>query len=258
MSRLDKTGPISYPYICGPDTIDSTLLPAAIEVAEIVVTNRSGAAADMGWGYIMPTTHWLAGQWDDSETPAYVEDTTDAQDAGATDFPLFTTTDDDGFVIQCDYPFNVIGIDLGTAEAGGPTYVYSYWNGSAWTTIDQTNQVFNLPDYTSTPPANEYIAFPTPYDWVQLATGDTPVDTHGLTAGKYAVRVVATTAPTTAPVADDLWIATLVDFEPQIADDAALSFMVPENILIPNNASIVPYFGTANAGNLIKVYYRNK
>lgn len=216
------------------------------------VNNRSGGAAIVGVGFKLHNDRWKAGQWDDSETASYTDDTTDAQDSGTNDFALFTTTNDDGFVVQSLDKFGIIGIDVTTAEVGSPTYVVEYWNGTAWTDLG------TIEEPTDYDIAEHAIVFSPPIDWTALAAGDTPVDTDGLTAGYYAIKVDASAAPTTAPLAKTLWVAKLYDYKEAVADNAVLNFNVEDSIGVALQAgeSIIPYFGTAAATNSFSVRYR--
>lgn len=216
------------------------------------VNNRSGGAAILGVGFKIINGRWLAGQWDDSAGASYTDDTTDAQDAGTDDFPLFTTTDDDGFVVQSLDKFGIIGITVTTAEAGTPTYVVEYWNGTAWADLLTIEEPA---DYTA---AEHAIVFSPPVDWTALAAGDTPVDTDGLTAGYYAIKVDASTAPTTAPIASDLWVAKLYDYKEAVADNAVLNVIPEDSRGYPLQAGeqLIPYFGTAGTSNSVTFRYR--
>ena len=182
------------------------------------LNNRSGAGQIVGLGFKFNNASWLAGQWDDSAGASYIDDTTDAQDAGADDFALFSTVNNDGLIIQSTTKFSLIGMTVTTAEGGSPVYEYNYWNGSAWTTLT----TLEVPSaYTE---AEHTIAFVAPSDWAKVVTGDTPVDTDGLSDGHYAIRVRATTAPTTAPLASDLWVASLYDYKEDVSDNDVLKY----------------------------------
>lgn len=219
-------------------------------VHEIEIGNSSGGDASCGWGIELLSAEWKAGQWDNSEDPAYVDDTTDAQDSGTDDFALTTTTNNDGYVVQAREPFNIVGIDVSTAEAGSPTYEYTFWDGSAWTTLP----TLAVPDYTGT--GVEFLTFLKPNTWAALASGDTPVDTEGLTAGYYAIRCRATTAPSTAPLATDLWVVKLLDYVETVGDGNSIVKEYRSGKAILAGRNIVPYCSTANAANWIQFEYR--
>ena len=83
--------------------------------------------------------NWYAGQYDGS-TPSYTDDTTDAQDVGAGDFSIATTTFTNGFYVAGDFTFSKMvfaGVQPGTV--GSAVGTYQYYDGSTWTTIPSFN-----------------------------------------------------------------------------------------------------------------------
>lgn len=220
------------------------------------VNNRSGAANTVGIHFPMDNSRWKFGQWDDSGGASYTDDTTDAQDAGASDVTMFLANQaDDGFVVQGLDKFGVIAIDVGTAEAGSPVYVADYWNGSAWSTL---TTIIVPTGYTI---AEHVIAFAPPTDWAALAAADTPVATDGLTTGYYAVKISASTAPTTSPLATQVWVSRLYDFREAADDNSVTNFTAEDTvrgIRLQGGESIAALFETAAAGNAISVRYSTK
>lgn len=218
---------------------------------EMQLENNTGGDITVGVGFKLDNSRWKFGQWDDSETASYTDDTTDAQDAGASDAALTTTTNNDGFVVQSLDKFGCVILQVGTAEAGSPVYEYTYWNGSSWATLS-TLSVSSA--YTV---AEHLILFSPPQDWAALASGDTPVDTDGLTAGYYAIRMRATTAPTTAPLATQIWVAKLFDHLKVLSTNTEYNSYVEDDngILLNGGESIIPIFSSSNADNHVKVLY---
>lgn len=242
---------ISYPVKAKTDAIPSQSGKQLIFMGA-TVQNRAGASNFVGIGFKVDNSRWKAGQWDDSETASYIEDTTDAQDVGANDFALTTTTNNDGFVIQSLDKFGIVALQVGTAQAGSPVYEYTYWNGSSWTALT----TIEVP--TSYTVAEHTIAFFAPTDWAALAAADAPVATDGLTAGYYAIRLRATTAPSTAPLATQIWVAKVYDFKEDVSDNGLINF-TPEDpingIALHGGESIIPYYKTAHADNVVTVRY---
>jgi len=236
---------------------DTVLAPATgdrLYVKSVEVGNSVGSAQALGWGYKLPNAMWKAGQWDDSETASYIEDTTHAQDSTVNNFALTTTTNNDGIVVAAMEPFNVIGIDVGTAGGSAPTLEYTYWNGSSWATLN----TFKTPDLTNTS-AYQYLVFHTPGDWDVTAAGDTPVDTDTVPAGYYAVRIRATGAPsTTAANGDSIWVGVLKDFVEEVDDGKSIEWTAASDagLRIPGGAALTPFCETANAGNWVLAEYR--
>ena len=144
---------------------------------------------------------WYAGHWVNA-TSTYTDDTTDAQSSTATDFPLCTTTTNDGFAVVGNQKFCRIVMDIGTAQAGSPVYVYYYWNGSTWSAL--TSYIVDTPVYTSASVTTD-LSFIPPNDWRPLPQTTTWTDEDSTSlSGNYAILMKASTAPTTAPVVDDL------------------------------------------------------
>lgn len=108
---------------------------------------------------------------------------------------LFTTTNNDGFLAYGVSPFNKITFTISQASTGAPVYTYEYFNGSAWAALTLTT----TPDYTAT--GSTFLAFTAPSDW---AVGD-GTEVGGSTS-YYAIRALATTAPTTAVQATSMTV----------------------------------------------------
>lgn len=136
----------------------------------------------------MPIGIWYAGQWVHATT-TNTDDTTDAQDiASADDFSFGTTTDDDGFTIGAQVPFDRVEIKVSTVAQGSPEYVYEYCNGATWT--DFKHLMLETPNLAST--GTTYLSWRKPLVWAKYSGSET-----GLTASRFYVRVRAVTAPTT-------------------------------------------------------------
>ena len=238
-----------YSEVC-KSTIVSPESGETLYIGKVVLTNRSGGATDVGFGFRHTNSMWEAGQITAASTPDYSDDTTDAQDAGTNDFALFTTTNNDGFLVQSIEPFNLIGIDLSTAASGGsPVYEYTYYDGTNMTALT----LIDTPDYTDTT-NDQHILFEVPNNWAKGSTAAVGADSD-----KYAVQVRATTASSGAGgLAAELWIASLTDLQVEIANNFALveDFGSGE-MAIPHGNGFVAYFETASANNLVEVHYRS-
>jgi hypothetical protein len=130
-------------------------------------------------------------------------DATAAIQAG-TATTLFTTTNNDGFIVYGVNKFNKFTLNISQAQTGAPVYTYEYWNGSAWVTLPLTT----TPAYT--PIGSTSAEFSAPTAWV---VGDGTEG--GGNNAYYAVRVLATTAPATAVQATSLVVSnTSYDLTP--------------------------------------------
>lgn len=140
--------------------------------------------------------NWYAGQWDDSETETFIDDTTDAQDAGVDDFEIGSATNNDGCYISCDFTFNKIIFTGAEQAAGAPVAEYRYWsNTTGWTALT----FVTTPVWTEVA-GDRTMEFNLPLDsdgnllWDQY-TGDT--DVLGI-QNKFVIRIRFTTAATGA------------------------------------------------------------
>lgn len=228
-------------------TAPSSPIRQSIIVHKVDVANNSGSDAACGYGYKILDANWKAGQWDDSATPKITDDTTDAQDAGADDFALTTTTSNDGHVVSAAEPFELVGYTVSTASVGSPVYEYAYWNGSAWTAFE----VIVAPDFSAT--GETALAFSAPSDWAKGGSGTDELDDD-----QYHIRVRATTAPSTAPLATQLWVVRLLDLVGTVSDGTTVNeirYVVSSGAKIPPGHALVPYCSVSDAGNTISVEY---
>ena len=230
--------------------------------------NRSGTTGVHGIGVRIPNRFWIAGQWVDAAGTPYTDDTVDAQDLGAADFPLETTTNSDGYVVASRVPFNAVSIDVGTASAtGSPVRAVRYSNtaGDGWTAMTnlyiQDGAASHLAA-TGTTAANEaLVVFNPPADWGKIAAAGL----SGIPGGYYAINVRATTAPTgTAAVADAIEICRLYEILEGIAhlathhgdytgEEMLMAWDVTEGYY---GDALVALFETANAGNRVTARVR--
>lgn len=255
MKLTQSSGVIAFTTVANDEVLSAPTTPIKenLVIHEIEIGNSSGDDASCGWGYRLLDSEWKAGLWDDGAEPDYIDDTTDAQDVGADDFSIGSdTVDNDGFVIQADRTFNIVTLDVGTAEVGGtPEYEYTYWNGSSWAALTTLAE----PNFAAT--GVQTLAFLLPNDWAALASGDDPVDTDELDAGKYAIRCRATTAPTTsAATVNEIEVVKLLDFIEKVADGNSSVKEYPAGKIVPAGRVVIPYCSTADASNWISIEYR--
>lgn len=228
-------------------TAPLTPVPQSIRVYQVDLSNNSGSTATMGYGYKVLDADYKVGQWDDSAGTEFIDDTTDAQDAGSDDVALFTTTNNDGFVVSAKRRFDLVNINVTTAETGSPVYVYEYWDGSAW----QSFVPAVTPDFTST--GETALVFSIPDDWaLGGGTGE------GIDAEHYAIRVTASTAPTTAPLASTVKAVVVLDMVGSVVDGSNINktqYSNSDGAKIPPGHSLVPYSSVSDNSNVIYVEY---
>lgn len=227
-----------------------TFSAGGIRIGGASLHNRGGGAAPVGIGVRIPNMYWKAGQWTDATT-TYVDDTTDAQDAGSDDFALETTTNNDGFVILSRIKFNAISFDVTTASSGGtPARAVRFATaaGTGWQSAESNLFVHNVSSGNYATGENVIVWSP-PVDWglsSSLATD--------LPNGYYAVNVRATTAPSsTAGLARAIELFRIYFPTEGLADNGVYEafFGSSEFTMPPEGDGLVALFGTANDQNRV-------
>ena len=241
-------------YVSGT-TATSSDQGHGFEILDFQLHNRSGSAAVCGIGGRLINRLWIAGQWDDDQATAYTDDTTDAQDAGAGDFALETTTNNDGFVVACRIPFHWVAINVTTAGVDGAGSTdravrYSNATGNGWTNITGGTSPY-LDTFTSTntvwAAGGNYFIWQPPADWGPIQTGGY----YGIPEGYYALNIRTTDAPdTTVALAGTIEVG-LMPFIAESVTDNAIYSGAPANGWLPYCDGLVAAFGTANAGNSV-------
>lgn len=203
------------------------------------VHNRSGDLLDLGLMRKLSTQSWKT-----IKVAASDSDVTSLIQAGtAVDF--FESTNH-GFIASSNRKFSLFGVNVSTAETGSPVYTAQYWNGSTWSTLT----TMDVPSAYSS--GSQLHVFAPPIDW---ATED---DTGLVPEDHYAIRVLSSTAPSTAVGIDDAWLAEALTLKEAVADNGFLEVQFePERpFIFESEESVLPYFGSAaNANNIIEVSY---
>jgi hypothetical protein len=235
--------------IAQPTGGKTAIFPASnnqVELYSARLINKSGSACDLALiRRQAPSSNqfftYLTG------SPGTATDVTAAIQAGTSEPLAVTSTNNSGFIVQCSATFSMIGLQIGTAAGSGYTYGFNYWNGSAWSTLT----LVGTPVLTST--GDIYYFFIPPADW---ATGG-PAGL-GLSSGKYAVQVLATTAgATTAPAATNVWTGQMIDFAPQVATNGSLltTFQGGFPLMLNQGEGIQGYFSVPAATNTVIANY---
>lgn len=229
---------------------DASVPRRGIEVASAQWINRSGGAAVVGLGVLFPNTLWRAGQV--TAAGVYTDDTVDARDVGADDFPMHTRTDSgSGFTIWSPHRFNIVSVVQGVAgDQVNPVLIVEYWDGTQY--VDWVANLYLAADL-NTGTGEKNIAFPMPPNWVKGGTG--------MAVDGYVLRVRQTTggAGTTNPAATQIHVGRLHAFHMALADDTAYvlthdqaGFRFP-----PEGTMLFPYFSVADAANEVTVLARH-
>lgn len=219
-------------------------------IAEASIQNRSGSTAVVGVGGRYPVDLWKAGQWVNATT-TYTDDTIDAQDAGAGDVALTTLTINNGIIILCKVPFNIVSVMVGTAATGDAVYDLAYSiAGGTWTTL--TNP-YVAPSFAAT--GEQLIWFEEPTDWAVTVAGHAT----GIDTGYYAIRVRATTPPSAVAGLGDLMTVGKMFFSTEsVTDNIILGIdnNIGELYLPPQCDAICAAISVANPQNRVTLKYR--
>lgn len=193
-------------------------------VAAFSIQNRSGQTAAVGFGARIPNHLWIAGQWDDTGgATQYTDDTADAQSTATGDFALETTTNNDGYVVASQVPFNAVTINVTTASVDAVSVAraarYSNTAGTGWTSL--ANVYVQDSSATNYATGEALLVFAPPLDWGKITanTGDIP-------NGYYAINVRATDAPgTTAGVAAAIELWNIFYIKESVTDNTTLEYI---------------------------------
>lgn len=163
--------------------------------------------------------------------------------AAATATTLFTTVNNDGYILTSKRRFNLVQMTVSTASGGG-TYTYKYWNGSAYTTLT----TLEVPVYSAA--ADIWVVFQAPSDWVVGGPASVAQD-------QYSIQVIATTHPTTLVAINSLVVGEMLDLYQAVPDAAAVQLSFPDSkpFLLNGGEGLFPYFSTAAADNQFGCFY---
>lgn len=223
------------------------LSPASGKVLQLYaahLTNRSGGLADLALLKKFGSAAWELGTVSDASTPDLSDQTASIQSGGTVD--VFTTTNNDGFIVQSLKPFNMIGLTISQAQTGSPVYAIEYYNGTSFTDAP----MLATPDLTST--GDKVYLFAPPSDWAVGGSAGVGVD-----ASMYAIRIRATTAGGQAVQATAAWVAEIMMYQDDVASNGSLGISFPYEFpeRLEANEEIIPYFSVASTDNLVTVRY---
>ena len=144
----------------------------------------------------------------DDTNQLWVDDTTDANDAGATDFNLAAAYP---VLNDCTYfglgeKFPMVRVDVGTQGVATWTYLAEYWKSDlTWATVPAPiTGGAGLPTAAA---GNQQVQFEPPSDWIANTAANGP---NGQAGWFIRLRLTAFTSITTQPVGDQAWIYPLV------------------------------------------------
>lgn len=235
--------------------LPANILSRQFAIRQADIQNRSGGVAAIGIGGVLPQSLWMAGQWDESEYAAgapYTDDTTDAQDDGAGDFVLDVVgTNNDGFVLACDQPFNIASFILSQASASGTAWKVYYSKASTGTGFAANyTEITNLLAVGFGTTGEMLLWFNKPQPWVPVQSATAIVNRHGagMPTGKYIIIVKSTTAPaTTAGLASTITLGHMIHSREAVADNGVFTLDVGEVVLPPYLESLACAISSVSA-----------
>ena len=244
--QYTAVGPTSYAQniqssVVTPNTGD------ALRLGSYRLANRSGAALDVGLFWRQPNGYFTAGKVVAASTPDYTDNTTNAKSTVANAFVnIFSTTNNDGFLVSSPVKFNAISFTVG-AGSSGEVIAPTYYDGTNMTVLP------TIQNAITTSAGHRFIVFNSPSDWVVNTT--TAV---GGPANVYSICIRASTAPGGAVSGSDFRVYSMIDMYPQLASNAEITNDFSGNeFVLPKGASVVPFFGnTASNANSVWVTYR--
>lgn len=214
-----------------PASAGLTVTPGPSQIMRVYLSNNSAGTVSLCLAGFFPDSTWEAGQWVDATT-TYTADTADAQDVDTNDFPINTTTINDGHIVGCDYKFGLVSYDMTTATVGAALAgVWEYWNG-AWTAIAAVGMLVDIPRSAGVQWAvgELIVMFDPPPDWIVGGTGT------GVNAARYNARYRSSAAGTTAGLARRLYLGIPITSWKGIltAVDAPVRDYSPKGLYIPD------------------------
>jgi hypothetical protein len=163
-------------------------------------------------------------QVDVSGAPDYVDETTDANDAGAGDWAIFPTVEaiGDYMLIGQTVPFASVTFSCasGTAgvDGGSLALAYEFWNGSEWTALTGVSDGTTM--FTAGATAGQVFAFTQPSTWAPVvinASDSLYYIRFRITAGSYSTNPLYTSGFITG---DTSWANALTAIAAVESDDA--------------------------------------
>ena len=200
--------------------------------------NNSGSAINVGILQLLSKPQWNLYDYTALST-SYTNVTASIQSGSSTQ--IFSTTNNDGFLVSASYQFGMIGMTVSTSGASG-VYTYKYWNGTSFTTLT----TLEVPAYSST--ADIWVVFQPPADWV--AGG-------GPNASQFAILIQGTTAPANTVNINNMWLGRFLELYEAVPNNAVVQLSFPDSkpLLLEGGCGVIPYFATAAAANQVATFY---
>lgn len=250
MALAHKLYSWSGPIALSANLHDTQLSPGTgegIALGGYVLSNDSGANVDAGVFIRVPNSLWQAGIITAASTPDYQGENSGAKSTTANAFVnVFTTTDNDGFLIACREKFQAVSFVVDDVSSAG-TYTYTYYNGSSMASVTPKSAAV----FTGAA-ATQAVTF-VPSNWTKGTTAAVAT-----TLSDYYVLVVRGASVNSVVSISDVRVYQNIDYYPTLLDQNQLtSNMNGSEEQYRVGSSIAAFMaGTANAQNFVNFQYR--
>jgi hypothetical protein len=235
---------VGYDDISGPAIL---LAPSnqQLMVREVACVNGTGAAMQVGIANSMNYTHAAIYTLQGGVATA-VSPIVNANN-GTYTAQGFTTTANDGLLIQGMIRFGMLYYSLNVAATGSPVFSYEYWNGSAWIAFTP------IIDKGFSATGAGFMVFSPSYKWAKGTGGYA-----GLNANYYTIRLRATTASGTAGTLSQIQLSRVLTLRQTEALQALqMSFEIQE-LFLNQGEGIVPIFENQSPLHTVEYVYKNR
>ena len=159
------------------------------------------------------------------EDPAtFVDDTTDLNDTGGTDVPIFPTPEstNDAFYFGKDNIFEFLLADIATqGVSSASATVWEYWDGSAWQTLTTVDDSDSGNGAFTEVAGRHLISWTAPSDWARTTVTNQPA---AAPVNLYYIRVRVTAENySTSPVLNVAFVAGELQLKARVADVAIIT-----------------------------------
>ena len=159
------------------------------------------------------------------EDPAtFVDDTTDLNDTGGADVPIFPTpeTTNDAFYFGKDNIFEFLMADIATpGVSSAAASVWEYWDGSAWQTLTTVDDSDSGNGAFTAAAGRHLTSWTAPADWARTTVTNQPA---AAPVNLYYIRVRVTAENySTSPVLDVAFVAGELQLKARVADVAIVT-----------------------------------
>ena len=214
--------------------------------------NGSGSAANVGLACRIPITLWKFGKL--TAAGVFTDETTQAQQTTVNDCDLETTTINDGCLILCTIPFNMVVVNVTTAGVTGNAHDFSLTNGAGGFLSAAT--IIDGPTATVWPSGEQVVFFGNPGDIWGKTTG---AEATNVPAGYYGLRIRNTVGGGTAALAGSLSVHRCYHGFQALGNGAAYDISPSRWLPLDTNCeAMFAYFSVASQKNRMTALVRTR